>query len=879
MSNKDYLSKTLTEDVLSRRSFLKWSAAMGGTLALAGGVKYGLKAVEAAQAEPEGKWIPAACWHNCGGKCINVAYVVDGIVTKQKTDDSHEDSPDFPQQRGCARGRSQRQQVFGADRLKYPMKRKNWSPGGGKKELRGKDDWVRISWEEALDSIAQEMTRIKENYGNEAILAPWGSRLLNAFGGAMTTYGMVSYGAWPQVNLKTRGILMGGANDRMQLRNAKLLVMWGSNPAWSNAGLPSYNYLQAKKAGAKVISVDPFFNPSATLLADEWVPVRPSTDGALALGMAYHMIENGLQDQAFLDKYTVGFDAEHMPEGADPQKNFKDYVLGTYDGVPKTPEWASKICGTHPRTIRLFTEQFATIKPMSFMFSRALGRTYMGEQSCHAILTVGWMTGNVGLPGAMVGNNPGLYSNRSSYGDAPTLVVSGPTGISPIPNPLCADLMEIMFMGLTPEQKFLGIVWDEAWDAVVKGEFTNGRKGKQKCDIHMIWGIGEASPLNQMPNINQGIEAFRKVDFVVGSGHFLTSHLKYSDIVLPATTQWERWGGVLSGNPEMLIFFSQIVPPLYEAKDDGTANLSTNTGWVERELAKRLGIDPELVDPMPLKQQVFNQVAGATVIKADGSGYEPLVTITEKDLEEFEVTGKPQEGRISFKEYKEKGVYQVPRSPDDHFGAIAYQAFRDDPDANPIKTASGKLEIYSQALSDAIAGFGWTDKPPLPEYHPPVEGYEATFADWEGEVKGDYPLQLITIHYPRRSHSVFDNIPQLRKAFPQEFFLNSLDAEKRGIKTGDTVIISNSHGKVLRRACVTNNIMPGVTLLGEGAWVDKDDETGIDKAGATNSLSGTNPTGQGVQPWNTCIVQVEKWTGEPLEADYKWPQRIPIKEA
>ena len=123
MSEKNFLTKTLTDTVLTRRSFLKWSAALGGTAALAGGLNYGLKAVEKAAAQTEGEWLSAACWHNCGGRCVNIAYVEDGVVQRQKTDDTHPDSPDYPQQRGCARGRSQRHQVLGADRLKYPMKR------------------------------------------------------------------------------------------------------------------------------------------------------------------------------------------------------------------------------------------------------------------------------------------------------------------------------------------------------------------------------------------------------------------------------------------------------------------------------------------------------------------------------------------------------------------------------------------------------------------------------------------------------------------------------------------------------------------------------------------------------------------------------------
>lgn len=104
---------------------------------------------------------------NCGGRCVNRSYVEDGKVIYQKTDDLHEDTRDYPQQRGCARGRALRQMIFGADRLKYPLKRKHWKPGGGERELRGKDEWERISWEEALDIIASETTRIKENMETE----------------------------------------------------------------------------------------------------------------------------------------------------------------------------------------------------------------------------------------------------------------------------------------------------------------------------------------------------------------------------------------------------------------------------------------------------------------------------------------------------------------------------------------------------------------------------------------------------------------------------------------------------------------------------------------------------------------------------------------
>lgn len=886
MPEKDFLTKALSEVILSRRSFVKWSAALGGAAALSGGLKFGLKTAKTASAETvsveaEGKWVPAACWHNCGGRCLLKAHVVDGVVTRVKSDDTHPDSPDFPVQRACVRGRSQRNQVFGADRLKYPMKRKNWAPGGGKKELRGVDEWVRISWDEALDIVASELKSVKEKYGNEAILSPGiGSPLLNAYGGSWETWGMVSIGAWPQPVLKMAGrnsaysmFGEGGASDRMDLRNSKLIVLWGANPAWSSQGNPTYNYLQAKKAGARIICVDPIYNATAVALADEWIPVRPSTDTALLLGIAYYMIENNLQDQTFLNTYTVGFDRDHMPEGANPNENFKDYVLGTSDGIPKTPEWASEICGTDPHQIRSLAQELATTKPAAMLSSYAPARTYIGEQFCQAFLTVGWMTGNVGIPGGMVAEN----GHNTAGNQGTKLIAPGATGVTPPANPLCAGMMAA-FMGMTPDMGPLGIVWDEAWDAVVNGEFTDGPRGKRKVDIHLIWCIGEAAALNQHPNINQGIEAFRKVDFVVTSSHFLTTNAKYSDIVLPATTQWERDGALLTGNREMMIYAQKVVEPLFEARDDATSNVSTTTGWIEHEIAMRLGLQADELFP-PLNQQIYSQLAGATVIKPDGSGFDTLLTITAADIAEMGVDGKPQTGRITYQEFKKQGIYQVPRSPDDNLGFIAYKAFRLDPVGNPLSTPSGKLQIHSAALPITIKSYGWTETTPIATYRPPMQGYEATFKNWDEKVKGDFPLQLWTPHYLRRAHSVLDNVSWLREAFPQELFINPIDAEERGIKNGDTVLVTSPHGKVLRHAKVSPRVVVGAVAMGEGAWVERDDATGIDKAGATNSLSGTTPTGEGVQPWNSCIAQVEKYTAEQLDPDYKWPQRIPIKEA
>jgi anaerobic dimethyl sulfoxide reductase subunit A len=363
---------------------------------------------------------------------------------------------------------------------------------------------------------------------------------------------------------------------------------------------------------------------------------------------------------------------------------------------------------------------------------------------------------------------------------------------------------------------------------------------------------------------------------VVTNAHFLTTNAKYSDVVLPATTQWERFGNISTGNNEIgFIWSTQVTEPLHEAKDDI---------WIATEIGKRLGLDPEIINPVPLKQQIFNRIAGASVKKDEsipnlGAGNETLVTITQADIDEWGVEGEPQTGKISFKELQQKGYYQVPRSPGDNYEFIASQEQREDPEANPLPTASGKLETYSQRLADVIESRGWTTVRPIPTYNPAQEGYEATFSDWKTKTKGEYPLQLGTMHYFRRSHSILDNIPHLRRAFPNEFFMNTLDAKARGIEHGDVVLITSKHGKTIRPVCITPRIMPGVVNLPHGAWAEIDEETGVDKAGADNVINGIVPTGQGTSGWNSCIVQVEKYDGPiDLEPDYMWPQRIPIKE-
>lgn len=840
---------------MSRRSFIGWTSVTAATAAIP--VTRGLVAKaekNAADKAEEEVWKTAACWHNCGGRCLNKVLVKDGVVIRQKTDDTHEDSPDFPQQRGCLRGRSQRKQVFSADRLKYPMKRKNWEPGGGNKDLRGRDQWVRISWDEAFGIVASEMKRITGKYGNESVLVTGDdaniANVMKAAGGYTACYGSTSWGAWrwiwEQMGVGD-GFFVNGTNDRLDLRNSQLIVLWGVNPAWSSMGSPTYNYLQAKKAGARFISIDPMYSESARVFEADWVPIRPGTDDALAFGIMYTLLDedspaNPLVKWDFLDKYTIGFDADHMPKGADPKENLKDYLLGTYDGQPKTPEWASELCGIKPSDIRKLARQIGGTERVALLTGWSPARISNGEGWVQAFSALGMMTGHMGSPGNMTGVS--AHQNAGNMG--PLLVTGGGNGMAMIDNKIDNDINE-----------------NEIWDAILKGKFLQRYEGERKANIQFIYH-NYNNTLQTRSNIAKGIEAHRKVEFVAANAYVLTTTAKYADVVLPVATQWETEGAVSGGNREILITWSKIIDPLYESKTDQQ---------IAEGILEKLGINPKEIFPISEKQQYFNQLAGSMVVKENGVDYEPLCTITTADIKEMGVVGKPQKGRIPLKQFIEQGIYQVPRKPGDNFGFIAYKEFIDDPKAHPVTSESGKFEIYCKAINE-LSKKAYSEIKPIPVYEQKVHGYESTFENWESKKKGKYPYQIINPHYLRRSHSTLDNVPQLREAWSNPVYISSHDAKEIGVKDGETVLMSNEFGKSLRPAKITEGIMPGTIGLPHGAWIDINEETGIDRAGADNLFVPHIPKGLGTSGFNLAHCNMEKWEGKPIEDDVKWPQRI-----
>jgi anaerobic dimethyl sulfoxide reductase subunit A len=325
------------------------------------------------QEEEEGvKIVRTTSAFDCGGRCLLRFHVKDGKVIRVEGDD-HPD-PD-KQLRACLRCRSIRQYIYHPERLKYPLKRAG-PKGSGKFE--------RISWDEALDTIAEKLKETIEKYGNQSILyisaggyfgALHGAgvayaRLLNALGGFSTSYGNISsQGAifGTQASYGFGQIFVG--NSREDWLNSKLIICWGWDPARQISGTNTLWWLiKAKENGAKVIVIDPRYSDTALVVADQWIPIIPGTDTAMMAAMANVMIRENLHDQAFLDKYTHGFD------------KYKAYVMGEEDGIEKTPEWAEKICGVPASTIENLTREYATTKPAALEDCQGPARSAMGGQ-------------------------------------------------------------------------------------------------------------------------------------------------------------------------------------------------------------------------------------------------------------------------------------------------------------------------------------------------------------------------------------------------------------------------------------------------------------------------------------------------------------------
>lgn len=477
--------------------------------------------------EPHKISIASSC--DCGSKCKMLATVCEGCLL-QIEPDSYQTPLRFA---GCPRGRSYGRTYLTSKRLRYPMERI------GK---RGDGKFRRISWEEAAEKIAFATTLSREKYGpgsrfviNAAGVcgAVRGDRfmknLLALDGGYLDYYNYYSAACAVYINPYIYGKVRAGNHESTYL-DSKLIIMWGFNPATCHYGLNTKDYfMRAKEKGAKIIVIDPRMSDTVMTMADRWIPIRPSSDTALIDAMAYTIWHENLHDQDFMDKFCIGFDEEHMP-----------------DGIPKTPAWAEKITGIPAETIKELAIEYAAAKPAALLPGFAPQRTMVGEQACRGFVALACMTGNVGISGGSTGV-PFLKEGH----EAP--------GMSLLDNP---------YLGKIPVFQ-----WTRAIDRpeTIEPKYR-GLKGVPRLDsgIKVLYSLASGIVINQHSNIKDTERILKspdKLDYLVLSDLFMTPSAKFADILLPGISFFEMdnipspWS-----DDDYLLYNHQITAPLFGGK-------------------------------------------------------------------------------------------------------------------------------------------------------------------------------------------------------------------------------------------------------------------------------------------------------------------------
>ena len=796
-----------TNWTINRRSFL-FNAALAATAA--GGTLTPLARAVAAAADDLEVMTWTSCVVNCGSRCPLRAFTKNGRVIRIEPENTGADSTKMPAEvphvRACLRGRSMRQRLYSPERLKYPMKRV------GK---RGEGKFERISWDEALDTVAAALKKTIEKYGNEAVYLNYGSgsyqlvssrntaqRLLNMLGGYLNQYGTYSSaqinGAMPY----TYGIGAGGS-QMTEVGNAELYVAFGHNPMVTrqSGGGQAWELECARngKKRPKMIVIDPIYTDTCLGKEDEWVPIRVGTDAALVEGMAYVMITENLVDQEFLDKYCIGYDEKTLPKEAPKNGDYKSYILGKGpDGIPKTPEYASKITGVPVETIVRIARLCATTKPVFFAQGYGSQRQANGEQTVRAIAMLPILTGQVGLPGTNHGGREGDIG-------------LGDKGLPAGKNPVKTSISFFTWV-----------------DAIDHGDqmtaVKDGVRGRDKLEhpIKFLWNQCSNVMVNQHSDHNGTAKILAdesKCEFILVIDNQMTSSAKFADILLPDVMQQElndiAADGYATGTSNFMVALQKAVEPQWEQRS-GYAICTA--------LAERFGIKEKYTEGRTQEEWVewcYNE------------------------------TRKKHPSMPDFKTFWKQGIVKVPG-----LGVgktVVLKDFREDPAKHPLRTPSGKIEIWSGAL-DKLAKTWTLDKD---EVISALPMYVRTFEMPGDPLQRKYPLQCFGYHGHGRTHSTYHNVPWLREVQPDQLLINPIDAKPRGIADGATVEVFNDRGRVRIPAKVTERIIPGVVAFPQGGWWTPG-EDGTDTGPSINTL--TTPRHSPLakaNPQHTNLVEVK----------------------
>lgn len=783
--------------------------------------------------------------------------------------------------------------VYSDKRILYPLKRVDFDPNGERNVAnRGKSEYVRISWQEALDIVANEIKRQKREHGPGAIALfcgshhQWGN--VGYYLSAMLRFGNLigftrvhpnpdSWEGWywgaqhHYGNSLRVGIPGFYSTVEDCLKEAEMIVFWSSDPESTNGYASGLEGTQrrfwAKELGIEFVHIDPHLNPTAQLYGGRWIPLRPGSDPALAIAIMNVWVTEGLYDQDYVRDRTTGFE------------EWRDYLLGTNDGVPKTAEWQEAETGVPPRIVRALARAWGTKK--TYLAAGGLGagfggacRNATGSQWARNMILMMAMQG-LGKPGVNFGNlQAGTPVDHAFY--FPGYAEGGISGelnwtaaavnnYTRMPHVITMNPVKQMI----PRQRLAdaivdgyakGYMWDGASMEAQFAPYEYPMPGYSK--VHMLYRYG-SSLFGTVSNSERFVEAYQheSLEFVVNQSIWLEGDAKFADIVLPACTSFERWdisewgnsGGYIHHNTDQLnhrmaILQHKCIEPLGESKSDYQIFL---------EILNRLGLGA-----------MFSEGCG------------------ELDWckRVFDSTDLPD--RISWTEFVKKGYYVVPAEHETMRAPVTFRwyaegRYKDEPEPLPLpsqfndqlgkglQTQSGKIEFVSSSILRGDPDN--PERPALNKYIP----------SWEGagtrELTDKYPLQMISTHsrysfhtYGDGKDSTLNDIEDHRVLVDGHYYwvmrLNPVDAKARGIRHHDVVRVFNGRGSVLCAIDVSPLIAQGVVKAFESSaeveFFDDPRFGRVDRGGCVNVLTPKRPQVKGTEGMgsNSCLVEIELWT-------------------
>ncbi|MEE2638231.1 MAG: molybdopterin-dependent oxidoreductase [Acidobacteriota bacterium] len=768
----------------SRRAFLKWSALFGGAAALGGGGLLLSREVSipasVATAVSRGRQIfhtanTPECLH-----CALLAHVEDGRLVKVTGD------PDF-NVLACARGISRIRQLYSPHRLKYPMRRV------GK---RGEGQWERISWEEALDTIAERYRRIRDEDGNQAFLVIGGSgnwsslstgvrglysAFWNRFGGNTRT---ISSLCCASVTQGFNAVFGGGRSEfRDEWVHTRFFLAWGNNPAVSNQGYMKNLFQAREDHGAPLVTIDPRLSETAAL-SDRWIQIRPGTDAALALGMIRVLLTEALIDTEYVRAYTnASFLVRYGEDGYDLKARADAWPAGGHE-LPVDLRRLQLLTrsGSGLGRFVVWDETSSRPLPADTPGTRsALGGTYEIDGVRYQPV-LEWLRAIAGrytpeVVHRITGASPDLVTTvaREFAAAKPAAIIQNMAGAQRTEHGTLTVIGQLYLASLTGNVGVLGGGVNDTGGFLGQGGSINHPVPLQQNEPiegipitklgeylveqqpHPIRAMHVAGSglLTQYPNTKKIIEGLDNVELMVVQDIFMTTTARYADFVLPVTTLFETRNLLAGTRSRYIQLMEQAIEPLFEARSDR---------WIMTELAKRLGFGNDFNKP---DDELLRRVLEPTGVSLE-------------QLEEGPVNPMPD-----------------PWVPfvDKHFN-----------------TPSGRIELFSLYLQER--GFA-----PLLEYLDPTE------APWVDAVLAErYPLQLINRKNHNHVNSSFHHHDLLTEIWARQVLqIHPDDAVSRGIEHGGRIRVFNDRGAIDAQAEVTAGIMPGVVSVTTG-WGGVDEK-------------------------------------------------------